>query len=255
MQKICNMHRWSSYLLGNSMLLWCTEQLDRSECWDQSLGCPLLLLHSNPQASHCRTWAQCWCEISRQRHSQRGRCPCGSAVPCHERHTWKKDGELYLLAALQCREEHAADGEFVTTAGSGSGYFSDRLIRSKVSIKMLWDRGDLLRNWLLDFPHFFPNICLDVSQLIKGGGGDISAQAKGFLISRAFSPSHLCWAFISSGTDAIWQSEEKMSLILFYSALAWLPEVPMPQLQWAVAVCDSCTNARVETRRGNILLS
>lgn len=99
-QNICNMHRWSRYLLGTSVLLWCTEQLDRSECWDRSLGCPLLLLHSNPQASHCRTWAQCWCGISQQLHSQRGRCPCGSAGPCHEQRTWKKDGNYICL--LHC---------------------------------------------------------------------------------------------------------------------------------------------------------
>lgn len=48
----------------------------------------------------------------------------------------EKDGELYLPAALQHREEHAAGGEFVTTAGSSSGRLI-KLIKFNVAIKML----------------------------------------------------------------------------------------------------------------------
>lgn len=109
-QTVCNVHRWSSYLLGNSVLLLCIERLGRSKCWDQSLGCPLLLLRSNPQAGLRRTWVPCQCEIAQQRHSQRGRCPFGSAALCRERCIWKKDRRLYSPAAWQCGVEHAADG-------------------------------------------------------------------------------------------------------------------------------------------------
>lgn len=110
MQKVCSMHRWSSYLLGNSVLLLCIEQLGRSKCWDQSLGCPLLLLHSNPQTDLCRTWVPCQYEIAQRQHPQHGRCPFGSAALCHERHTWKTDRGLYSPTASQCGVEHAADG-------------------------------------------------------------------------------------------------------------------------------------------------
>lgn len=135
MQKICNMHRWSSYLLGNSVLLGCSEQLDRSECWDQSLGCPLLLLRSNPQAGRCRTWAQCWCEISQQQHSQRGRCPCGSAVPCHEQRTWRKMGNYICLLHCNAGKNMLLMASLFQLQEVISGYFFDRLIGPKCPSK------------------------------------------------------------------------------------------------------------------------
>lgn len=153
MLKVCHVHRWSGYLLGSSVLLLCTEQLGRSKCWDQSWGCPLLLLHSNPQAGLCRTWARCRCEIAQQQRSQCERCPSGSAVLCHEQRTWKKKGSLYPPAALQCGIKHAANG--VVCYNSQSYWqFSDKLVRSKVSTMTFQDRIGFLRNWLLYFLHF-----------------------------------------------------------------------------------------------------
>lgn len=208
-QNICNMHRWSRYLLGTSVLLWCTEQLDRSECWDRSLGCPLLLLHSNPQASHCRTWAQCWCGISQQLHSQRGRCPCGSAGPCHEQRTWKKDGNyicllhcnagknmLLMVSLLQWQEVVLA---IFLTGWSGS----------KCPLNALRQKW-LIKKLTLRFPSFFfPSICWDGSQLMKGGGRDISAEAQGFwfqVLSHQVTSAEYSSVQM---TDAIWQIEEK----------------------------------------------